>query len=474
MANAKVAEPGAYITYEASVHGRANARGVSGAAVCTDCHGSHSLLPATDPDSRIFQGNVPATCGTCHAGIEALFENSVHSKALRSGIMEAPACTGCHGEHDIRSPSDTKSPAYVGSISRTCGNCHEAQKIISKFGLPSDRVITYEQSYHGLAANYGSLTVANCASCHGYHDILPSSDPASTVNKANLAATCGKCHPGAGKRLAEGNVHSTPTTSKSRVVHYVVIFYIGLIALVIGGMFVHNFLDLIRKLVEHFRLARAEGKIDRFLPTERVQHIILAVVFIVLAYTGFAIKYPRAIWASPLRLFEDPEQVRSTTHRVAAAVFMALCLYHGWFLFLTRRGKEQLRQLTPRFKDFTDLWRLGIYNLGLAAERPTYSRFNYIEKSEYWALIWGSAIMIVSGLFLVFEGVMLKYLPLWVSELATAVHFYEAVLATSAIVVWHFYWSIFDPHSYPMNWTWITGRLTHKQLEEREPEERSE
>ena len=470
LADTRVKQPGAYVTYMASVHGRASARGVSGAAVCTDCHGAHSLLPASDPDSKIFRGHVPATCGTCHAGIAAQFENSVHGKALRSGVMEAPACTDCHGEHDIRSPEDVKSPVYAGSISRTCGSCHKAERIVSKFRLPADRVSTFEESYHGLAAKYGSLTVANCSSCHGYHDVLPSSDPASSVNKANLPKTCGKCHVGVGKRLAEGNVHSTPTTSKSRVVHFVVIFYIGLIAVVIGGMLLHNLLDLVRKLVEHFRQARAEGKLARFLPTERVQHIVLAITFVVLAYTGFAIKYPLAVWATPLRLFDEPEQVRGITHRVTAAVFIVLCLYHGWFAFLTRRGRDQLWRLAPRLRDFMDLWKLTKYNLGFSAERPKYSRYNYVEKSEYWALIWGSAIMIVSGLLLVFERLTLRFFPLWVSELATAVHFYEAVLASAAIVVWHFYWSIFDPHSYPMNWTWITGRLTQRQLEEREPE----
>ena len=473
MATASVGQPEAYNTYLNSVHGRAYGRGISRAPVCTDCHGAHSLLPASDPDSRVYSRNVPSTCGACHADIAVLYEKSVHGRALRSGVNEAPACTDCHGEHEIRSPKDSRSPVSAASISQTCGGCHKAEKIVSKFKLPGDRVSTFEESYHGLAAKYGSLTVANCASCHGYHDVLASSDPASSVNKANLPKTCGKCHVGAGKRLAEGYVHSTPATSRSRVVHYVVIFYIGLIGLVIGGMLLHNSLDLLRKLVEHFRLARAEGKPDRFLPIERIQHIILAITFIVLAYTGFAIKYPLAVWAEPLRLFDNPEQVRGAAHRVTAAVFIALCLYHVWFVFLTRRGKEQLRRLAPRLVDFTDLWLLTKYNLGLSSERPKYSRYNYIEKSEYWALIWGSAIMIVSGILLVFGEVTLRFFPLWVSELATAVHFYEAVLASAAIVVWHFYWSIFDPHSYPMNWSWITGRLTHKQLEEREPEERS-
>jgi hypothetical protein len=77
----------------------------------------------------------------------------------------------------------------------------------SKYGLPSARRDTYLGSFHGIALEAGQLTVANCESCHGSHEILPSSDSASTINPAHLAQTCGRCHPGIGERVTEGKIH---------------------------------------------------------------------------------------------------------------------------------------------------------------------------------------------------------------------------------------------------------------------------
>ncbi len=471
MREAMLTEAEPYRSYLESVHGQAHIRGLDSAPVCTDCHGAHALLPSSDPESKIYRQHVPETCGQCHGDVAIALEKSVHGVAFSAGIEDAPVCTDCHGEHSIRSPEEPSSSVYPTAIAQTCGSCHEAERISTKFRIPGDRVSTYDESYHGLAARYGSVTVANCASCHGYHDILPSSDPASSVNKANLRETCGKCHVGAGDKLAEGYVHTSPLRSRTRVVHYVAIIYIVLIVLVIGGMLFHNLLDFLKKLVAHFRTTRKAKVTLRLVLTERIQHIVLVVTFTVLAYTGFAIKFPEAWWATPFRLFESPDAVRGLIHRVAAWIFITLCVFHGWFVLLTRRGREQLSELAPRLRDFKDFLALVRYNLGMSAERPKFRRFNYIEKSEYWALVWGSVIMVLSGLLLVFENFTLKHFPLWVSELATVVHLYEAVLATLAIVVWHFYWTVFEPDVYPMSWSWITGRLSEKQLEEREEQD---
>jgi formate dehydrogenase gamma subunit len=471
MGSVMLTEAYPYRSYLESVHGLAHISGLESAPICTDCHGAHSLLPSSDPNSMIYRQHVPETCGGCHGDVALTLERSVHGAAFAAGIEDAPVCTDCHGEHRIRSHEEPTSLVYPTAIAKTCGSCHEAERISTKFRIPSDRIRTYQESYHGLAGRYGSVTVANCASCHGYHDILPSSDPASSVHKANLSHTCGKCHVGAGDRLAEGFVHTSPLESKNRIVHYVALIYIVLICLVIGGMFLHNLLDLVKKLAVHFRMTRKREKTLRFVLSERIQHILLVVTFSVLAYTGFGIKFPEAWWAAPFRLFEWSDAVRGLTHRVAAWIFIVLSIYHGWFILLTRRGREQLRELSPRLRDFKDLFALMFFNLGFSSERPKFRRFNYIEKSEYWALVWGSVVMIITGLLLVFENFTLKYFPLWVSELATVVHLYEAVLATLAIIVWHFYWTLFDPEVYPMSWSWITGRLTEEQLEEREEQD---
>jgi hypothetical protein len=106
------------------------------------------------------------------------------------------------------------------------------------------------------------------------------------------------------------------------------------------------------------------------------------------------------------------------------------------------------------------------YYLGLTREKPTYGRFTYAEKAEYWALVWGLIVMAATGLMLWAKVSFGNLLPRWWLDVATAVHFYEAVLATLAIVVWHFYQVFFDPDTYPMNWAWWDGKMSFEHYSE--------
>ena len=110
------------------------------------------------------------------------------------------------------------------------------------------------------------------------------------------------------------------------------------------------------------------------------------------------------------------------------------------------------------------------YYLGRRPARPRSGAFSYVEKLEYWAFVWGMAIMSATGFLLWFENLSLAFLPKWVTDVATAVHFYEAVLATFAIVVWHLYWVVFDPEVYPMDWSWWDGRPPASRAHERDEE----
>ena len=206
-AGVKLVQPLA--AYEASVHARGVAKGEH-AATCSACHGSHDIRAAGDAKSQVDRKNVPATCGTCHAEVAQAFGASVHGQAAARGIREAPVCTDCHGEHRILGPADKGSPVYASNVPKmTCGRCHGDLRVTEKFGLKNTAVAAFDDSFHGLAGKAGDIDVANCASCHGVHDILPSSDPRSHVSPANLAATCGACHPGAGTHASR----SAPCTS---------------------------------------------------------------------------------------------------------------------------------------------------------------------------------------------------------------------------------------------------------------------
>ncbi len=212
--------------YGESVHGQAvTKKGLAVAPTCTGCHGTHDLKPADDPGSAVHRANLAETCGRCHQGILAEYRESIHAAALAKGVKDAPTCTGCHGEHTIAAPSDPASKVSPRNVPKTCGACHTAERIVRAYGLATKRGETYADSFHGIASKYGNPEAANCASCHGFHEVRPSGDPRSRIHKANLPATCGKCHPGAGAHFAEGRVHFEKTKESAPGVFYVRTFY---------------------------------------------------------------------------------------------------------------------------------------------------------------------------------------------------------------------------------------------------------
>ena len=455
MARSHLTERNPVASYNHTVHGEAFAKGNLTAAVCSDCHGTHDLHGSLNPSSRVYKTKIPDTCGRCHQNVAAVYKESIHGQAIAAGIKEAPVCTDCHGEHTIRSPKDPQSSVYAGAVTKTCSGCHASERLNLKLGLPTDRLKTYLDTYHGLAYQRGDLRVANCASCHGFHDVLPSSDPRSSINPANIANTCGRCHPGAGQQLTKGYVHSPPT-AKHWILPLVKRFYLWLIALVIGFMLLHNGLDFLRKMLDPPSPEPHEYTEMRLSVNERWQHALLMASFCLLAYSGFALKFPDAGWAQLFAPFA--EETRRDLHRWMALVFCVLGFYHVFYLAATRRGRAVFKALLPVWHDARALGQQLAYSLGWRKHPPKpQGTYHYPEKMEYWALVWGSIVMVTTGGLLIFNNFTLKHFPAWMSDLATMVHYYEAVLACLAILVWHFYLVIFDPKVYPMNWAWLTG-----------------
>jgi len=447
--------------YRQSVHGRAVVDGDGAAASCSDCHGSHDILPPQDARSRINHWNIPATCGQCHSDITKTYSESVHGQAMKAGVAAAPVCTDCHGEHLILGP---KEPASLVSAERvstvTCGRCHSDERLELRYNLPADRVPSYADSYHGLALRGGSQSVANCASCHGVHNIFPSTDPRSTVNAANLPKTCGNCHAGAGEHFLIGPVHVRTTTGPAHpVVKWIRWTYLVLIPLTLGFMIAHNLLDFLSKLIHRQPRHESGGQVSRMNRNFRIAHWGVILSFPTLVFTGFALKYPEAWWARPILLWEGHLAFRGAVHRAAAVVLVASTVYHVIHLAVNRRDRLFLSAMLPEMKDVTDLLQVVAYNLGLTSSEPRFAKFNYAEKVEYWAFMWGTVVMSVSGFLLWFNNFTLRHFPKWVSDAATAVHYYEAVLATFSILLWHFYMVIFDPLVYPMDTAWINGKV---------------
>jgi len=183
-----------------------------------------------------------------------------------------------------------------------------------------------------------------------------------------------------------------------------------------------------------------------------------------LVITGFALKFPDSFWAAPFLHWEKELPLRGLIHRIAAVVMMGTAAYHLVYLTFTREGREWLRLMLPKVRDVRDAVRTVGHNLGYRTQLPLYPKFSYTEKVEYWSLVWGAIIMIVTGVALWAHNLMLEHFPKWVIDVATAIHYYEAILATLAIAVWHFYAVIFDPEIYPLRWTFVTGRAPEHEV----------
>jgi cytochrome b subunit of formate dehydrogenase len=458
----KLGEQAPYEAYKNSTHGKLILEeGMEGAAVCSDCHKPHRQLRSHDPEAKIFKANIPQTCGQCHEEITAEFQVSVHGVAVKNENFDAPVCTDCHSEHNILSPDEEKSRVYGANISRTtCLDCHKTLGLAADRGFYEGTEYSYRDSYHGAASRAGVVEVANCASCHGVHDILPSTDPQSSIYKDNLPATCGKCHPNASENFAMGSVHHWEGEATSEpAAAWVRLIYIWMIIIVLGGMAAHNGILFGFHLKHRHRTEPDEVEYLRFTRTERWQHWILAFVFIGLVITGFAFRFPESWWSKWWVGSSEGFLVRDFLHRMFGAVFGVLMLYHMAYMWFSRRGRIVLRNLWPTLGDITGAWQNLAYHLGWSKKRMQVpGLFDYAEKAEYWALVWGSWVMLLSGIPMWFENWALGLMPIWLLDVFRTVHFFEAILASAAIVIWHFYFVIFDPENYPLNMSMITGK----------------
>ena len=185
-----------FLSYQESVHGKAVAAGSDKAAVCTDCHGSHEILAANDAKSPIFKFNVPATCGKCHNNVAQEFTQSIHGQAIVAATGLAPVCTDCHGIHSIKAHLDPISSVSAANFARvTCARCHEGVRLSQEFGVKKIGLHVPGQ----LSRARFATRVADCGELRQ----LPRRTQHSAVHRpalhrlqANLANTCGLCHPG--------------------------------------------------------------------------------------------------------------------------------------------------------------------------------------------------------------------------------------------------------------------------------------
>ncbi|MCL5965665.1 MAG: cytochrome b/b6 domain-containing protein [Deltaproteobacteria bacterium] len=221
--------------------------------------------------------------------------------------------------------------------------------------------------------------------------------------------------------------------------------------------------------------AHEEGEtFVRFNRNFRFQHMVMFTSVIILIITGMPIKFPDFILSRWVVTMWGGINNSTTVHRIGAGMLIYFMAHHLLYSLLSRNGRRDLFLLIPTPKDVRDAVRNVRYFLGRTAEKPRFGRFSYIEKFDYWAVYWGCVIMIGSGLTLWFETTALKYLPKYMLDVAHEMHSDEALLATLAIVIWHFYNVHFNPDRFPGTLMWWHGRITEHEMKEEHPLEYEE
>jgi len=454
--------------YLHSSHAKARlVKGLNSSPACTNCHGTHDILPKSDPASRTSAAKSPETCGSCHEFILAAWTESMHGQLWKEGKEGGPLCVTCHDAHDVVDPT---SQQMREEFPHECGNCHERENA------------TFHSSFHGKATDIGRAGAAMCSDCHTPHHNLPASDPRSTIHPDNLGEMCGKCHQGEiTPAFLTFDPHNDPSDPDDNAyVYWIYVFMVSLLIGVFAFFGIHDLLWLQRALVGRLRGEFKAGHggpgkyVKRFSRAQIALHISIVLSFLLLAATGLPLKFAEAPWAEPLAGVLGGAEVVAWLHRFAAVVtfgyFAAHLAMMFWGIFV-KREKGYFwgpRSMVPQWNDVTDFLGNMKYFLYLGP-RPKMDRWAYWEKFDYLAVFWGVAIIGFSGLMLWFPNFFTKFLPGWVLNAAYVVHSDEALLATGFIFLFHFFHTHLRPESFPMDPVIFIGKMPLEKFKEERP-----
>lgn len=200
---------------------------------CANCHGgdidnNNTIISADvmtgDFIGRPTRNNITDICSKCHPREASDYKQSIHWEQIQKGHPEAATCTDCHGIHEIRRIKDPQSLTNHQNSPETCAKCHSNKEMMSAwyYGIKTDRLDTYKESFHWKALRNGYSVVATCADCHNNHITKSHKDPTSSTYPDNLPKTCGKdnCHPGAkfDTKIAEGFIHDKESLHTGKLI----------------------------------------------------------------------------------------------------------------------------------------------------------------------------------------------------------------------------------------------------------------
>lgn len=456
--------------YSMSIHGKGLLQsGLTVTATCVDCHTAHRELPADAPASTVNPGNIAGTCSQCHLGIYEAFKTSIHSPDVTKTDKALPVCNDCHLSHTIKR---VDVDHFRQGILDQCGKCHV------------DVAETYFETFHGKVSKLGAIKTAKCYDCHGAHNILPISDPKSTLSRANIVETCKSCHPQSNRKFVGYLTHATHH-NKSRYPYLYYTFWAmtGLLLSTFAFFGLHTILWLPRAVYErrkHLKNARAadavasgagngrrQAHVQRFDGFSRFLHILVITSFLSLAITGMTIKFSGVGVFQSMSQIMGGYEVTGYVHRYAAFItFLYFILHIGHLIYKKRKDKLSLKDMltgedtiVPRKRDFIEFGQTLKWFFGMGP-RPHYGRWTYWEKFDYFAVFWGVAVIGGSGLMLWFPEFFTGLgMPGWLINVATIIHSDEALLATGFIFTVHFFNTHFRPDKFPMDPVIFTGSV---------------
>jgi cytochrome b subunit of formate dehydrogenase len=471
-------------TYKQNVHGQGLYRmGLMVTAACADCHGAHGIYKPADARSSLFLGNVAGTCGKCHFFIEERLQASIHGRgkgagkeAARSapgGIMrQHPSCTSCHQGHNIEFP---ETSGFRSEVPYLCGNCHG--KLSSQYAM----------SIHGELSELGYGPAARCSDCHGSHDILAVNDPQSRLSPENRMATCRQCHPSAVQNFLSFDPHADHTDPKGDPLLYWTYRVLLTLMLTVFGFFgVHSVLWFVRSLVDVLKNGRGhplipgETAYERFAPFHRRGHTLLLVSFLGLAMTGVPLKYSEFGWAQRLADLMGGFKSTSMWHRVFA-ISTFVCFFAYLILLVQsyrdgrREGKSRMRLVfgpdspVPNWRDFKDFFRMVRWFFGLGP-KPTFERWAYWDKFDFWGAIADVVIIGTTGLMLWFPNFFCIFLPGQTLNIAKVIHSTQALLATGFVFAVHFFNTHLRADKFPADMSVMTGLYGEEEFKVERPE----
>jgi len=476
-----------------------------------------------------------------HATVQSVLEDSVHASKDPNGALQScpddfPRCKDCHDMPLFRPvsifkkmsagvsdravsrctlcPTDENFVRYFYShvttrlhkardpreVVEMCATCHADTEFAQRHGLP-DVVSSYLETYHGKAVLLGSSLAPDCLDCHAQkgsvHQMHARTDARSSIHPDNLAATCRTkdCHASAAPALASFDVHSNRNPRTHPLEFAVALFFVLATLGILLPILTLNVLGLVRELfpseeaedeIEHLtnlaeRKAAQEGGLLRFTGAQRVQHVFLVVVFVVLCLTGFPMKFPNASWAPVLYDLFGGIHTAPIVHRVAGVSLLTGFAVHVLLILrnvrrsLRREKKHGLRAwagailtlpMIPRLQDLHNLVATAKYVLFLSPYRPHYDRFSWKEKLEYLGLFWGIPLLGVTGIMLWAQDLVTHLLPGWVLNIAYLAHTYESLLAVAHITLVHLPGVLGRPGLSPLSGMVINGKISARVLAE--------